>query len=696
MKKILVSVLLLFASVLSGAQTFTTNNLVVNGTFTGSGTNALGRTAANVAALRSNSCNVGSIYSTQGYYTAGDGGGFTYVCTSDTTTTDNGCSVIASSGGNRLYAQLTSPLSTRVCGAKIDGSTDDATAITNAIATGYQVYFPAGTSLTNSSISGFHAARKSGPGKVSRAGNVFTVVPGSSDTNKLFVSTSGNNSNDGLSASQPQLTIQASIDNLSNYGPVLNGTWQINLAAGTYTNGANFPQGLQSKNLIQLLGPSGTLPFVPTAIISGASSPTTNYGISLTGNNSVYIKNVYFQTWQSGGNSYCVVGDQFSELYTENVYTLNCDNAIKVQQSRLYVVGGVLNGGTTGIESISGSTHTIGYSATVAGAVNIATTGASGTGTTATITFAAQASAPPVGSTIVVRGVTPSGYNGVFVVTASTTTSASYANATTGAQTVAGNVGLGFGSTNYGPLVVNFTQQGILLQENSTGHVDYTAVDNSGVGIDIVSSSRANTNFSAITNNTSQGLRLRSASNWLNNSATLSGNGLNVGMYSFSQEINAEGQYTSELRQPLDLTFVTNTGPLSSTAVKTYSTAIPANAFTSSISKIVVHVAGEITGTTGTKNITANFGGSAGCGFTTAAAAIGSYAFDCVLYASAASAQSYTATMLVDGQPVQAASGSRSISMVTGAAIPITINNTINGTGDTMSVRSVEIRQAGL
>lgn len=71
----------------------------------------------------------------------------------------------------------------------------------------------------------------------------------------------------------------------------------------------------------------------------------------------------------------------------------------------------------------------------------ITTTGASGTGTTATITFAEQAKAFPVGSTIVVGGnLTPTGYRGTFVVTASTTTSVSYANTTTANQTVAGTV----------------------------------------------------------------------------------------------------------------------------------------------------------------------------------------------------------------------------------------------------------------
>jgi hypothetical protein len=73
----------------------------------------------------------------------------------------------------------------------------------------------------------------------------------------------------------------------------------------------------------------------------------------------------------------------------------------------------------------------------------IATTGASGTGSVATITFATQASAPSVGTRVTISGVTPTGYNGTYTVTASSTTSVSYANATTGSQTVAGTIAIG-------------------------------------------------------------------------------------------------------------------------------------------------------------------------------------------------------------------------------------------------------------
>ena len=67
-------------------------------------------------------------------------------------------------------------------------------------------------------------------------------------------------------------------------------------------------------------------------------------------------------------------------------------------------------------------------------------TGASGTGSFATITFATQAAAIPVGTTVVIASVNPSGYNGTAVVTASSVTSVSYANATTATYVSGGTV----------------------------------------------------------------------------------------------------------------------------------------------------------------------------------------------------------------------------------------------------------------
>ena len=75
------------------------------------------------------------------------------------------------------------------------------------------------------------------------------------------------------------------------------------------------------------------------------------------------------------------------------------------------------------------------------GQISIATTAATGAGGIATISFTAQTQPPfYVGQSITVAGVTPVGYNATAVVTASTNSSVSYANATTAAQTVAGTI----------------------------------------------------------------------------------------------------------------------------------------------------------------------------------------------------------------------------------------------------------------
>jgi len=67
------------------------------------------------------------------------------------------------------------------------------------------------------------------------------------------------------------------------------------------------------------------------------------------------------------------------------------------------------------------------------------TTATAGNGATATITYSGTYSFI-VGDTVVVSGVIPSGYNGTYTVTASTSNTVSFANATTGSQTSPGTV----------------------------------------------------------------------------------------------------------------------------------------------------------------------------------------------------------------------------------------------------------------
>jgi hypothetical protein len=84
-------------------------------------------------------------------------------------------------------------------------------------------------------------------------------------------------------------------------------------------------------------------------------------------------------------------------------------------------------------------------------------TGASGTGTTATLTFATQGSSLfTVGDVITVSGLVPSGYNGTYTVTAAADGSVSYANATTGSLTQQGSINQTFYISNcYAPVTHN-------------------------------------------------------------------------------------------------------------------------------------------------------------------------------------------------------------------------------------------------
>ena len=72
----------------------------------------------------------------------------------------------------------------------------------------------------------------------------------------------------------------------------------------------------------------------------------------------------------------------------------------------------------------------------------VAVTGASGNGSSVTLTFATQASAPyAIGQLIAVNDITPAGYNGVYAVTACTTASVTFSSVFTTAYTGGGKIG---------------------------------------------------------------------------------------------------------------------------------------------------------------------------------------------------------------------------------------------------------------
>lgn len=166
--------------------------------------------------------------------------------------------------------------------------------------------------------------------------------------------------------------------------------------------------------------------------------------------------------------------------YSEQVYTATAGQTVfNVTRGTGYIPGqclvfenGCLLNPSEYTDSASTVTFTSGRTAgdiitiesfkSVSG-VNLATTATSGTGSTATITFAQRPNAPfTIGQSITVAGVTPTGYNGTYTVTACTDSTVSYTNTTTGAQTVSGTVKLA------SPYYASFSRNSATLSNDGT------------------------------------------------------------------------------------------------------------------------------------------------------------------------------------------------------------------------------------
>jgi hypothetical protein len=137
---------------------------------------------------------------------------------------------------------------------------------------------------------------------------------------------------------------------------------------------------------------------------------------------------------------------------TKYVYVDAAADRILMEAADGSIASATLSGTTTFSGTIAGtpSVSTSSSLATQIVTVNLGTfannytsptNGASGTGSVATVTWAyALAVAPAIGSHVTIVGMTPTGYNGTYTVTASTTTSVSFANATSGGVSVQGTI----------------------------------------------------------------------------------------------------------------------------------------------------------------------------------------------------------------------------------------------------------------
>ncbi|KVE99258.1 hypothetical protein [Burkholderia vietnamiensis] len=144
----------------------------------------LNRTVDSIAALRGLNTLIYSRAFVTGYYAPHDGGGGAYqLDSSDTTSADNGGTIIVATDGGRWKLQAVHAVSLKQFGSKFDGVSDDSAtnqAALNWLAvTGGELYAPAGTTINNTALT--WAVNK--PLKIRGAGRHATIFKSMSTTN---------------------------------------------------------------------------------------------------------------------------------------------------------------------------------------------------------------------------------------------------------------------------------------------------------------------------------------------------------------------------------------------------------------------------------------------------------------------------------------------------------------------------------
>lgn len=167
-------------------------------------------------------------------------------------------------------------------------------AVADAVALGADLYWPPGTYVSDANIPNFHSVRHMGPGVLKRGADTF-VISGRTGSNKLYVSATGSDTNDGLSAAQPMLTLQKAADAWANFAYSLRNAFTINLAAGTFTEGM-IVDGVRSPAELVIAGASKA-----TTIIDGTTAINV-MGLNFNNINNARVKNLTVRNWPGVGS----------------------------------------------------------------------------------------------------------------------------------------------------------------------------------------------------------------------------------------------------------------------------------------------------------------------------------------------------------------------------------------------------------
>jgi len=177
----------------------------------------------------------------------------------------------------------------------------------------------------------------------------------------IYVSTMGNDKNDGLSQSAPLQTVQKAFDIIKNNYSVIDGKIIVDLAAGEYEQSASI-SNVMSKNRIEIIGKRDANG-IPTVKFDGGKKESLPYALSFSDYMSVTIKDIKVQNYANSLGRSGIVAQTYTSLWTKNIHVENCGFAgINMDIfTRLYVEGGIIENCRIGIRIYSNSVCTIGY-----------------------------------------------------------------------------------------------------------------------------------------------------------------------------------------------------------------------------------------------------------------------------------------------------------------------------------------------
>ncbi len=159
-------------------------------------------------------------------------------------------------------------------------------AVLAAAASKSSLFIPFGDYVSEFNIPGLHDIEIFGPGRIKVGDTLFYAQASGGQTNRIYVSASGNDANDGLSSARPIRTIQRALNVFKRYAGRSASQFYIEVDASTLTEGGVL-DGVQSMTELVIEGKlSGG---VPVTVINGATA-TTLHGLNFNFCNRVRTK----------------------------------------------------------------------------------------------------------------------------------------------------------------------------------------------------------------------------------------------------------------------------------------------------------------------------------------------------------------------------------------------------------------------